>query len=82
MKALCIKEGGWVNHITGKPTEKGPSYNEECVITGTDPHGWYLIKGYEFNLNGFRRSFKPSWFIPLSNIDETEMVREYKTEKV
>lgn len=78
MKLLCIKEGCWVNNFTGRPTQKGPTYGEECLVLKTDEEGYYHIKGYEYDKWGFRRFFNPKYFIPLSEIDETEMVREHK----
>lgn len=82
MKVICIKQGKWKANdgLDGS----GPKYLEECTVIGDAPNrSYYFLKEYEFSrIEGIREGFLKKGFIPLSSIDETEMVRDYKTEKV
>lgn len=76
MKMMCIKNGEWSG------TGIGPVYGE--IVTVIDVvEGYYILSEYyRDKADGLRISFIPDYFIPLSSIDETEMVREKQTEKV
>ena len=79
-KVLCIKEGEWRGTIT-KTVIEGPKYGDECIITG---EGIGSIGEPVFYLLEWPR--KHGWgkhrFIPLSEIDEKEMVRKHKVKEV
>lgn len=77
MKAMCIN-GQWYSLTEGRAYDD-PKYGE--IVTVTDEIKfwnslWYALEEYP------ARSFNADGFIPLSEIDETEMVREYNLEKV
>ena len=81
MKVICIKQGDWVSTYDGRPM-RGPKFGEECTVDGLAECGFYYLKGYDFTAITGRIYYSPKRFIPLSSIDETEMQRDYKTEKV
>jgi len=75
MKMMCIKEGQWVRATDYKPAD-GPNPQYGDIVTVIDQR---IITGLEvvilaeyYSLMGYLRK----WFIPLSDIDETEMIRE------
>jgi hypothetical protein len=75
MQVVCINGDGWQN-ATGKIP--GPLYGDMLLILDEERdeeyHGYYFAR--------WQTPFLASEFIPLSSIDETEMERNYKTEKV
>lgn len=74
MKVLCINDLNWFSDVTNSYVH-GPSYGEICKVTGLDKDGGYLLYGYQ-QYDGY---YPPS-FIPLSDIDETELIKErYET---
>jgi len=87
MKVLCIHDGAWTYE---KPIEEldsfGPIFNEICTVIDTEiENGTYyyiLAEYYRHPATGNYESFGCKWFIPLSEIDEKDMVREHQTEKV
>lgn len=67
MEVLCIHDGPWT-------LEDGPKYMEKCTVL--------KIKKYK-NQNGYilqeynvRIIYNSKFFIPISDIDETELVNE------
>lgn len=77
MKVICID--GDFSHNGVKPKHGSPKTGE--VVTKECAHKsegivWYGIVEYPHDW------FEAAAFIPLSSIDETEMERNYKTEKV
>lgn len=72
MKYLCIKQGPWIlvglNWASSGPD---PSYGE-TVTKISENDGFYIFKEYPNNLGGYH----PKWFIPHSDIDETELIAE------
>jgi len=68
----------------------GSTHNEPCMerliegnvyeVVGTIEHNgksYYQIKGHEKTSNGNSCYYHTSHFVPLSEIDETEMERSY-----
>jgi len=80
-KVICIKQGEWKSRLDGRLLQ-GPKFGEECTVESVNPKGNYYLLGYNFIAVTGRCSYIPKRFIPLSSIDETEMERDYKTEKV
>lgn len=87
MKAICINDK-WRD---GRKINKGsrvPTFGEEVEIIDTitattDMFGKSIIPGTYYKLSGFEPTagFISTHFSPISDIDETEMIREYQTEK-
>lgn len=72
MKVICIDAS------IGKLTGDVPSFKEGDVLTAVQS-GWphsYIILEYEYYKYPIKKSWKKYRFIPLSEIDETEFVRE------
>lgn len=70
MKVLCIKkDGDWIDKIRND-IEEGPQFGEECIVNRVH-EDYYILRGYPQN-----KSYAPKWFIPVSDIDETEMERK------
>jgi hypothetical protein len=80
MKVICIKQGRWLG-INTSIIFDGPKYGERCSVTGegvaVDGTLVYFLS--EWPEEGGWAQIR---FIPLSEIDETEMIRNYDTEKV
>jgi hypothetical protein len=77
MKVMCIKNGLW----TVTRIEK-PSFGETCFVIDSFMIAGdlcYRIEGYEFKPDGGERWCNADRFIPLSSIDETELVKERLT---
>lgn len=80
MKVMCINDAGWCEPRKflwfrwNKNTE-GPAYGDFCTVVGEciDP-----IEGFPcYILDGWsEEGYCKSQFIPLSDIDETELVAE------
>jgi hypothetical protein len=80
-EVICIKQGKW--EADDGADSVGPKYGEVCTVIDVRKERYYVLKEYQFNpFDGARDAFLKKWFIPLSSIDETEMERNYKTEKV
>lgn len=75
MQVICINSNGWQTAM-GKIS--GPSSGDVLRVMDEEweegYHGYYFAQ--------WQTPFLASEFIPLSSIDETEMERNYKTEKV
>lgn len=80
MKVLCINRSVW--QAEDKKDNYGPSYMEEVTVIEEFEGNYILAEYYRNPHDGVRESYEKDQFIPLSSIDETEMEREYKTEKV
>jgi len=89
MRLVCINTTGWYQDkkalfglITYKRNCKGPKYGDIVTkIKDVYEEGilyYILVEWPDANDEGFEATS----FIPLSEIDETEMERNYKTEKV
>lgn len=76
MKVLCIKKATR-NTVTGKPIKSSTTEGRIYNAVGDDPTDkeYYIFS--EFPYYETRLSFWKGNFIPVSEIDETEMVREY-----
>lgn len=83
MKAVCIKKGNW--YVIQGPHENenwGPIFGEIVTIVEDDPRGYYRLAEYDTDPNGSPTLFGKKHFLFVSEIDETEMERNYQTEKV
>lgn len=74
MKVLCIKPDTWIAN-DGKPPF-GPSYMETCTVI--DENGdYYVLAEYEAHpIDDWPVCYHKRHFIPLSEIDETELITE------
>lgn len=83
MKVICIKEG-FYSEKENRPIPIHPVVGEVVTVIRTTSYGFYYLS--EYPTNGFSESGIAVWnhkkFAPLSDIDETEFIREYNTEKV
>lgn len=80
MKVVCIKDGQW--HSTDEPAKKYPSYGEVYTVVDSEKDGDATF--YIFAELAPDEAFYSRRFIPISDISETEMERNYnfKTEPV
>jgi len=76
-KVMCIKQGEWRDFYGD--IANGPRYGETCTVDRLNSQKFYILKEWPRSHDG---GHDPERFIPLSSIDETEMVREKQTEKV
>lgn len=75
MKLFCIKDGPWLHAKDNRPAD-GPSPQYGDIVTVASERnvaGHAVVVLVEFS-NPF--GYLKKWFVPLSDIDETEMVRE------
>lgn len=84
MKVMCINDNGWYCIITGKRA-KGPEYGEIVTVTReytspVDNDKYYDLQEYppKHNDDGFGVSL----FIPISDIDEKEILEQRKLQEV
>jgi hypothetical protein len=83
---MCINVRGWYvdetllwGLIKYKKDTKGPKYGDIVTVTRRCyEEGILYYELQEWPKNG---EFEADCFVPLSDIDETEMVREFNTEK-
>ena len=73
MKVMCIFDQWWWEIIR----VSGPAYGEICTVLEDTEKG-YLIAGYQKNpiVPDQECYYDQNGFVPLSDIDETEMVKE------
>jgi hypothetical protein len=75
MKVLCIVDEGWmIRFLIIKMNASGPSYGEVYDVTGQFRHNgktFYELAGWPSHYG-----FESSGFIPISDTDEREFVRE------
>jgi len=82
MKVICILPSEWGSEMTNSKAN-GPSFGEICTAKQCAVHDdSYDIAEYPFNEDGRPQSFVKKCFAPVSDIDETEFVREYNKELV
>lgn len=75
MKVLCIKNGVW--SVNGFKDPYGPKFGE--IVTATQCPVYknnYDILEYPLDTDGTPTSYAKKSFIPISNIDETEMIKQ------
>jgi hypothetical protein len=77
MKVMCI-ESKWGSDWETRDSSK-PCYGEVCTVTDTKEIRPF---GECYELVGYDGYFTKGGFIPISDIDETEFVRDFITEKV
>lgn len=71
MKVICVNSD-W--KFDNRKNKTGPSFGEVCEVAESD----YTPDGTLFHyLEGYPRWYEAIAFIPLSEIDEREMSREY-----
>lgn len=78
MKVMCIAyelDGDWLLSSTNRACI-GPNYGEVCTVIGKDKYG-YLLSEYPVG-----EGYPPDCFIPISNIDETEIAKEREQQTV
>lgn len=75
MKVLCIKEGEWIPD-DGFKLHQGPSYGEICDVVRMEGADYFVLKQYEVDVDGTPQVFWKEHFIPLSDIDERDLIRE------
>lgn len=75
MKVLCIKPDIWIAN-DGKPPF-GPSYMETCTVVGEHGIEYYVLAEYLTHpVDGWPVCYNKKHFIPLSDIEETELITE------
>lgn len=77
MKVICIDDN-WENVKEYEETSGQPSFGEILTVSESfNEHGgyWYVFKEYDKD-----DCFEQSGFAPLSNIDETELLKERQHE--
>lgn len=80
MKVMCIDDR-FISRHNGEKTLVNPQVGEIVTVTCTKDNGFYVLQ--EYPTNGFGdTAWNPTKFIPLSDIDETELVKERETELV
>lgn len=81
MRVMCIYGGPWYEHRSGKvwlANYPAPPYGEVCVVIDEQEPG-FKLEEYPLPSDLF---WDKSKFIPCSEMDETEMVRENLLEEV
>lgn len=71
MKVMCIKNGQWTTQI-------GPKFLETVTVKGqcpVYPEAWDIVE-YPINGRGRQTSFSKKYFIPILEIDETELAEQ------
>jgi hypothetical protein len=74
MKVICIDASGF---IYCKPLTEGAIY--DVIQSDVYPDSW-IVKGFEKSIGGNNASYKKIRFIPLSNIDEMEIIKQRQTQ--
>lgn len=79
-KVVCIKSDN--SELYGRALDRKEFVSEGSVYTVTEIRNhrgaeWYMLKEKPYNIAYYSKNF-----IPLSNIDETEFIREHLTETV
>lgn len=75
MKAMCIKQGDWVYINTGKIAPGNhPKYGDiVTILREQEKRGSICLILLEFP---YPEGYLKRWFIPCSEIDETELIAE------
>lgn len=75
MRAICIHTGAWIDNDGLIFT--GPEFGEDVYVTQCKVwHHNYNVQGYGVQPDGRIYSYRKENFIPLSDIDETELVTQ------
>lgn len=77
MKAMCIDDTGHIPQAIVIPVGETVTVSQ-CPVYNDG----YDVVEYPISRDGNPISYKKFRFIPLSDIDETEMIREYQTQTV
>lgn len=71
MEVMCINDSGFTIIL------RHPKCGEIVdVIDSIEHKESYIVSGYEIDIDGSRCYFKKHRFVPLSDIDEKELVKE------
>lgn len=84
IKVICIDDNFFAPKYLKTP-KIHPKEGEICTVIETKPDGYYVLLEYLYtDIASGTPKWNPKKFIPLSNIDETELIkeREVLTEKV
>ena len=74
MRVLCIKNGPWRINDNGTISKgANPKYGEVCDVLNTKE-----VDGLRYELKGYFGLYNAKQFIPLSDIDETELAEQRK----
>lgn len=71
MKVICI-DGKRKHVLTTYDLPEGIPLD----VYDSDQNGYYIVKGYEIDVDGILTYWNKNRFIPLSEIDETELIKE------
>lgn len=74
MKVMCIKNGLWKSKLLGFGTF-GPSFGDICTVNSVDGDDYWLNE-WPTNEAGTPTTWHKKNFIPLSNIDEMELLEQ------
>lgn len=77
-KAICVKQGDWRFLIKGTiENSNSPTYGETVTVSQCPVFkDAYDLAEYPLDSDGNRQSFAKKWFIPTSEIDETELAKQ------
>jgi hypothetical protein len=75
MKVMCIDDNFTCTEHKIKATVTHPKVGEICTIIDRWESGSYVLAEYKYYL-GYECAWGCNKFIPLSDIDETELVKE------
>lgn len=84
MKVMCISEKFFNKAINSKPPIH-PKIGEILTVIGVNPNArdFYIIEEYPSNgATDSRATWRSCNFAPLSDIDETELVKERESDLV
>ncbi len=74
MRVICVDLGVRTKHSTGQYVKIAGVYNVKNMFTEYSEYAGRMVSVYEFyEMNGY---FEQGLFIPLSNIDEMELVNQ------
>lgn len=71
MKVMCIKQGDWTQHNSDR---SDPAYGDICTVVRQFENIGHQV--YELKEFPHKGGYSVKGFVPLSDIDETEFVRE------
>ncbi len=75
MKVMCISDT-FFSSMTGKKAKNHPLIGEVVTVLDVIESKMYVLSEYPKNDNGKLCAWVMSKFIPLSDIDETELIKE------
>lgn len=75
MKVMCVTDN-FINRKYNKKAINCPKFGEIVTVLSLNEKGYYYLLEYPKDDYGNNAVFNSSKFIPLSNIDEKELIKE------